>query len=200
VGKWDPSKVTKFRHIVDMVKDDFKKGESTMIVTHFKTELELLQQALAKAGIKTEVLNGKTTPAKRTAMESYGNPATPTEIKTIIDETTFVPDDVIGVIQSFIDGPRVLLLQIKAGGVGISLPWVHHVINTSPDWNPFLELQAIYRAYRVNTRHNVRVTSMYFRDTVDTQIQTRQKTKFEQSLEWTGDNPESISEYISMPV
>jgi SNF2 family DNA or RNA helicase len=200
VGKWDPSKVTKFRHIVDMVKQDFKKGESTMIVTHFKTELDLLQQALAKAKIRTEVLNGKTTPAKRTAMESYGNPATPTEIKDIIDQTTFVPDDVIGVIQSFIDGPRVLLLQIKAGGVGISLPWVHHVINTSPDWNPFLELQAIYRAYRVNTRHNVRVTSMYFRNTVDTQIQNRQKTKFEQSLEWTGDAPESISEFISMPV
>jgi len=200
VGKWDPSKVTKFRHIVDMVKADFKKGESTMIVTHFKTELDLLQQALSKAKIRTEVLNGKTTPAKRTAMERYGNPATPTEIKEIIDETTFVPDDVINIIQSFIDGPRVLLLQIKAGGVGISLPWVHHVINTSPDWNPFLELQAIYRAYRINTRHNVRVTSMYFRDTVDTQIQTRQKKKFEESLEWTGDDPKSISEFISMPV
>jgi SNF2 family DNA or RNA helicase len=200
VGKWNPSKVTKFRHIVEMVKADQKKGESTMIVTHFKTELDLLQQALGKAGIKTEVLNGKTPTKERTRMEGYGNPAKPHEIKNIIDEMTFVPDDVINIINSFIDGPRVLLLQIKAGGVGISLPWVHHVVNTSPDWNPFLELQAVYRAYRVNTRHNVRVTSMYFRNTVDTQIQDRQKTKFEQSLEWTGDAPESISEFISMPV
>jgi SNF2 family DNA or RNA helicase len=183
-----------------MVKADQKKGESTMIVTHFKTELELLQQALNKAGIKTEVLSGKTPQKQRTKMEGYGNPATPTEIKDIIDETTFIPDDVINIINSFIDGPRVLLLQIKAGGVGISLPWVNHVVNTSPDWNPFLELQAVYRAYRINTRHNVRVTSMYFRDTVDTRIQDRQKLKFEQSLEWTGDDPKSISEYISMPV
>ena len=200
VGRWDTSKVTKFRHIVEMVKADQKKGESTMIVTHFKTELELLQQALIKAGIKTEVLSGKTPQKQRTKMEGYGNPATPTEIKDIIDETTFIPDDVINIINSFIDGPRVLLLQIKAGGVGISLPWVNHVVNTSPDWNPFLELQAVYRAYRINTRHNVRVTSMYFRDTVDTRIQDRQKLKFEQSLEWTGDDPKSISEFISMPV
>jgi len=93
----------------------------------------------------------------------------------------------------------VLLLQIKAGGVGISLPWVHHVINTSPDWNPFLELQAIYRAYRINTKHNVRVTSMYFRNTIDTNIQLRQSLKFKESLKWTGDDPKSISEFIHMP-
>lgn len=196
--KWDPSKVTKFRHIVKMVQVDQAAFKSTMIVTHFNTELVLLRQALQMAGIQVEVLNGKTSGKQRTRMEGYGSSSSRMEIATILDP--FLPDDMIRLIQDFVDTPRVLLLQIRAGGVGISLPWVHHVVNMSPDWNPFLELQAVYRAYRINTRHDVQVTSMYFRNTIDTAIQKRQKEKFVKSLEWTGDKPESISEFISMPV
>jgi len=84
--------------------------------------------------------------------------------------------------------------------VGLSLPWVDHVIHTSPDWNPFLEKQASYRALRATSRHDVRVTSMYFSRTIDTKIHERQASKFEASLEWTGDAPKTIAEYISMPV
>jgi SNF2 family DNA or RNA helicase len=201
VGSWDPSKVTKFRHILDIVKRDQQKGESTMIVTHFKTELDLLKQLLESSGIQVKVLNGKTRPKERTKLEKHGNPITEAHVGGFLDRihSRDVPNDIIRLILSYIFQPCVLLLQIKAGGVGISLPWVHHVINTSPDWNPFLELQAIYRAYRINTKHNVRVTSMYFRNTIDTNIQQRQSLKFKESLKWTGDDPKSISEFIHMP-
>jgi SNF2 family DNA or RNA helicase len=199
---WDPSKVTKFRHIVKMVQDDQKRGLSTMIVTHFTTELNLLKSSLESKGIHVDVLNGKTKPADRTKLEGHATPTAAGHLGFLLDhaEGRPLPGVIIENILSFIYKPRVLLLQIRAGGVGISLPWVHHVVNTSPDWNPFLELQAIYRAYRINTRHDVRVTSMYFRNTVDTQIQDRQREKFVKSLEWTGDEPGSISEFISMPV
>jgi SNF2 family DNA or RNA helicase len=84
--------------------------------------------------------------------------------------------------------------------VGLSLPWVHHVIHTSPDWNPFLEQQATFRALRATTPHDVRVTSLYFERTIDCTIQAKQAVKFEESLKWTGDLPQTISEFISMPV
>ena len=98
------------------------------------------------------------------------------------------------------DVPEVVILQIQAGGVGISLPWIHHVGNAAPDWNPFLEQQSIYRAFRVTTKHDVRVTSLYFERTIDLEIQKKQAMKLERSLEWTGDTVESISEYIRMPI
>lgn len=199
---WDPSKVTKFRHIVQMVKDDQMRGDSTMIVTHFTTELVLLKKSLESLGIDVDVLNGKTKTKDRSRLEEHTNHMTEAHAGFLLSHAggRTLPGDVIRNILGFIYKPRVLLLQIRAGGVGISLPWVNHVVNTSPDWNPFLELQAIYRAYRINTRHDVRVTSMYFRNTVDTEIQTRQSLKFQASLKWTGDDPESISEFIRMPV
>jgi SNF2 family DNA or RNA helicase len=168
VGDWDGTKVTKFNKISEMVVADQLAGKSTMIVTHFKCELELIR-AKIPADVPVLILTGKTSTKTRREMEGYNGP------------------------------PAVLLLQIQAGGVGVSFPWIHHVINTSPDWNPFLEKQSIYRAYRINTPHDVVVTSMYFRDTIDIDIQERQRTKMENSLLWLGDPLSSISDFVRMP-
>ena len=196
---WDESKVTKFRHIMDMVRADQAKKRSTMIVTHFQTELLLIKARLESAGITPLVINGKTKAKQRTAMQTVNSDSANLEVcrRAIYRQ---LPTDVMKIVESFLVAPRVLLLQIVAGGVGLSLPWVDHVIHTSPDWNPFLEKQASYRALRATSTHDVRVTSMYFARTIDTQIQERQSDKFEQSLEWTGDAPKTIAEYISMPV
>ena len=196
---WDESKVTKFRHIMNMVRADQAKKRSTMIVTHFETELQLIRARLESAGIAPLVINGKTKAKARTAMQEVNSDAPNLELcrKAMYRQ---LPTDVMNIVESFLVKPRVLLLQIVAGGVGLSLPWVDHVIHTSPDWNPFLEKQASYRALRATSTHDVRVTSMYFARTIDTHIQERQANKFEQSLEWTGDAPKTIAEYISMPV
>jgi transcription termination factor 2 len=187
--------VTKFKHILEMVRKDQSEGKSTMIVTHFERELQLLHENLTAAGIPVEILNGKTRPKERRELEL---------IQTTADIVDVLKKSCVGMvaekIASFVAPPRVVLLQIKAGGVGLSLPWIHHVINTSPDWNPFMELQAMYRAYRITTKHDVRVTNMYFNKTIDTHIQNTQSTKLKESLKWTGDIPESISDFISMPI
>jgi SNF2 family DNA or RNA helicase len=169
VDDWDPSKVTKANKIVEMVLADQQNGKSTMVVTHFGEEIVLLKQRIEAEGIPVSVLNGKTKPKVRRELE--------------------LPKD----------RPTVLLLQIQAGGVGISLPWVHHVINASPDWNPFLEQQSIYRAYRITTPHDVDVTSLYFRNTVDIHIQERQREKMEKGAAWLGDDPRSILPFVEMP-
>jgi len=197
VPSWDDRKVTKFKHILEMVKADQESRQSTMIVTHFQSELELIKNRLTAAGITPAVLTGKTTSKARTALEHFNEE--PEElIHEVLDR--HLPDDVISLVSGFLFKPRVLLLQIAAGGVGLSLPWVHHVIHTSPDWNPFLEQQATFRALRATTKHDVRVTSLYFERTIDCKIQEKQAVKFEQSLKWTGDLPQTISEFISMPV
>lgn len=196
---WDENKVTKFKYILEMIRADQAKNRSTMIVTHFQTELKLIKERLEKIGISPLVINGKTKAKARSQMEHINEDA-----QNIVTCRKAVyrrmPVDVMNIVESFLFKPRVLLLQIVAGGVGLSLPWVDHVIHTSPDWNPFLEKQASYRALRATSTHDVRVTSMYFERTIDTHIQQKQAVKFEASLEWTGDSHRSITEFISMPV
>jgi len=197
VGDWDPTKVTKANKILELTRDDVLHGRSTMVVTHFKDEIRLLKDRFTAAGMEVDILDGSTTKAARRLLETKPTVSLPhSELSKILEN--HVPEDVAKNVLSFLQ-PTVLLLQIQAGGVGISLPWVHHVINAAPDWNPFLEKQSIFRAYRINTKHDVHVTSMYFRDTIDITIQEKQKAKLEQSLVWLGDPEESIHDFVAMP-
>ena len=196
---WDSSKVTKLNKISELVAADQRDCKNTLIITHFAEEMNMIKNRLVADGVLVRTLNGKTTPAKRAEIEKkdWIPKAEFDEIKSSLP----FPDDVSGHIMSFLDNkPEVVILQIQAGGVGISLPWVHHVVNAAPDWNPFLEQQSIYRAYRVTTKHDVRVTSMYFRDTIEVSMQKRQTEKVEKGAAWVGDPIESISEYIRMPI
>ena len=56
--------------------------------------------------------------------------------------------------------PRVFLIQIVAGGVGLNLQAFSHVYLMSPDWNPCNEIQAIARAHRMGQLKDVNVTRL----------------------------------------
>ena len=221
---WDNTKCTKVGHIHQLIKDDQKKGDSTLVITHFKDELMLIADQLKKTNITYRILSGETSIKNRRKLETEGSVGINragryldkwfdgminAEKKVASDEGRdpfawnsrymghdHVPGDIMRHILGFVSKPTVVLMQIQAGGVGISLPWINHVINTSPDWNPFLERQAIFRAYRLTTKHDVRVTQMYLRDTIDGDIHTKQARKLIRSLHWTGDAPESILPFI----
>ena len=45
--------------------------------------------------------------------------------------------------------PKVLLIQINAGGIGLNLQQFSQLFITSPNWNPSNEIQAIARAHRL---------------------------------------------------
>jgi SNF2 family DNA or RNA helicase len=208
VGDWDRSRVSKVKRIVDMVKADQARRRSTMIITHFKEEMKMLRERLEEEGIKVGTIDGKTKSDVRRGFETRGDTFKEEErfsALPIVDEWTktlglgLIPEDIHSVIRGFLDPPpMVLLLQIQAGGVGLSLPWVHHVINASPDWNPFLEQQAMYRAYRINTKHDVHVTSLHFRETIEVHIHQKQVTKLERGAEWLGDDPERIRPFTAL--
>lgn len=56
----------------------------------------------------------------------------------------------------------VLLIQIKAGGVGLNLQEATRVYITSPSWNPATELQAIGRAHRTGQSQKVYVRKLLY--------------------------------------
>lgn len=53
------------------------------------------------------------------------------------------------------DGPRVMLLSLTAGGVGLNLIGGNHLFLVDLHWNPALEQQACDRIYRMGQSKNV---------------------------------------------
>jgi SNF2 family DNA or RNA helicase len=83
------------------------------------------------------------------------------------------------VIQEFQNpnGPRVLLLSLKAGGVGLTLTRAEHVFLMDPWWNPAVEEQAMDRAHRIGQTKTVQVTRIIAKDTIEEKILELQNKK-----------------------
>jgi SNF2 family DNA or RNA helicase len=71
---------------------------------------------------------------------------------------------------SRVDGPPVLLLSLKAGGVGLNLTAASHVIHFDRWWNPAVEDQATDRAFRIGQRRNVQVRKLVCVGTLEERI------------------------------
>ena len=68
------------------------------------------------------------------------------------------------------DGPDVMLLSLKAGGVGLNLTAASVVIHMDRWWNPAVENQATDRAYRIGQGRNVDVYKLATEGTVEERI------------------------------
>ena len=77
------------------------------------------------------------------------------------------------------DGPPVLLISLKAGGVGLTLTAADHVYLMEPWWNPAVEDQAADRAHRIGQENPVLIQRLVARDTVEDKILALQKRKQE---------------------
>ena len=76
------------------------------------------------------------------------------------------------VVRHFVadDGPKIMLLSLKAGGVGLNLTAADHVFLLDPWWNPAAEDQAADRAHRIGQQRPVLVHRLVAQGTVEEQI------------------------------
>ncbi|MBM3677025.1 MAG: DEAD/DEAH box helicase, partial [Actinobacteria bacterium] len=77
------------------------------------------------------------------------------------------------------DGPRVMVVSLRAGGRGLNLPAANHVFHFDRWWNPAVEQQATDRAYRFGQRKPVFVHSMICRATLEERIDELLESKRE---------------------
>ena len=93
------------------------------------------------------------------------------------------------------DGPRVLVISIRAGGRGLNLPAANHVFHFDRWWNPAVEQQATDRAHRFGQRKHVYVHSLICSGTLEERIDALLDSKRElaekviagRSDDWLGD-------------
>jgi SNF2 family DNA or RNA helicase len=97
---------------------------------------------------------------------------------TRLDGSTLDRGAVVAEFQSPA-GPPVLLLSLRAGGVGLNLTAADHVFLLDPWWNPAVEDQAADRAHRIGQDRPVSVYRLVARDTVEERILALQERKRE---------------------
>ena len=66
--------------------------------------------------------------------------------------------------------PRVLLVSLRAGGVGLNLGEATHVVLFDRWWNPAVEIQAIFRAHRFQRKEPLHVARFLVVDTIEERI------------------------------
>lgn len=85
------------------------------------------------------------------------------------------------VIQEFqssaADSPAIMLLSLKAGGVGLNLTAASHVFLMDPAWNPATEEQCIDRCHRLGQKKKVFVTKFIVKDSVEENMVKIQRQK-----------------------
>ncbi|WP_370936463.1 DEAD/DEAH box helicase [Amycolatopsis sp. cg13] len=68
------------------------------------------------------------------------------------------------------DGPKVLLLSLKAGGTGLTLTRAADVIHFDRWWNPAVEAQASDRVHRIGQTRTVTITTLTTNSTIEEHI------------------------------
>jgi len=66
--------------------------------------------------------------------------------------------------------PRIFILSLKAGGVGLNLTRANHVFHFDRWWNPAVENQATDRVFRIGQTRNVQVHKFVCTGTLEERI------------------------------
>jgi SNF2 family DNA or RNA helicase len=86
--------------------------------------------------------------------------------------------------------PRVFILSLRAGGVGLNLTRANHVFHFDRWWNPAVENQATDRAYRIGQKRTVQVHKLICAGTLEENIDKLlfNKERIADDIVGTGEN------------
>ncbi|MBD2184365.1 DEAD/DEAH box helicase [Planktothrix sp. FACHB-1355] len=135
----------KLQRLEEMLEELISEGDRALIFTQFAEWGKLLKPHLEKQlGREVLFLYGSTTKNQREEM---------------IDRFQLDPQ-----------APRVMILSLKAGGVGLNLTRANHVFHFDRWWNPAVENQATDRAFRIGQKQNVQVHKFVCTGTLEEKI------------------------------
>lgn len=135
----------KLQRLDEMVEELVAEGDRALIFTQFAEWGKLLQRHLeSHLGYSALFLYGGTSKTQREAM---------------VDR-----------FQNDPAAPRLFILSLKAGGVGLNLTRASHVFHFDRWWNPAVENQATDRAFRIGQTRNVQVHKFVCSGTLEERI------------------------------
>lgn len=93
-----------------------------------------------------------------------------------LDGSTTNRQEVVELFQNT-DTHPVLLMSLKAGGVGVTLTAADHVFLMDPWWNPAVEAQAADRAHRIGQDKTVMIYRLVAAETIEEKIMQLKELK-----------------------
>jgi SNF2 family DNA or RNA helicase len=145
-------KSSKLNYLMQMVRELTEAGHSVLVYSQWTKFLDRIEVELNGSS------SGSSMPYER------------------LDGSTTNRAQVVRDFQNASEA-KVFLLSLHAGGVGLNLTRASHVIFCDPWWNPFVELQAEDRAYRMGQEKPVTIHRLICADTVEEKLIRIQKQK-----------------------
>ncbi|KAF9776256.1 hypothetical protein IL306_005591 [Fusarium sp. DS 682] len=157
---WEPAaKVTECMNLLKQIEET---GEKTIIFSQWTLLLDLLQVAMSHE--------------KMAKPERYDGSMSAT-LRNIAAKNFRDRKDT-----------KVMLVSLRAGNAGLNLTAASRVIIMDPFWNPYIEMQAVDRAYRIGQQQEVKVYRILTKETVEDRIvdlQNKKKEMVEAALDET---------------
>ena len=148
----DSKRSGKLLRLQEMLEEAIEEGDRALIFTQFAEWGKLLQPYLKEQlGGETLFLYGATKKQQR--------------------------EEMIDRFQNDPEGPRILILSLKAGGTGLNLTRANHVFHVDRWWNPAVENQATDRAFRIGQTRNVQVHKFVCTGTLEERINEIMESK-----------------------
>jgi hypothetical protein len=140
-----PRRSGKLVRTIEILEAVFEAGERAILFTQYREMGDLLAAAFERHfGRSFPFLHGTVSVAER--------------------------DEMIRRFQEDEGAPPLLLISLRAGGVGINLTRATHVVHFDRWWNPAVEDQATDRAYRIGQHRNVQVYKLVCQGTYEERI------------------------------
>jgi SNF2 family DNA or RNA helicase len=159
----------KLQRLDEMLEEAISNGDRALIFTQFAEWGKLLKPHLEeKLNRETLFLYGSTTKKQREAM---------------IDRFQHDPQ-----------APPVMILSLKAGGVGLNLTRANHVFHFDRWWNPAVENQATDRVFRIGQTKNVQVHKFVCTGTLEEKIHDMIESKKQLAEQVVGAGEEWLTE------
>ncbi|MCL6452203.1 MAG: DEAD/DEAH box helicase [Alicyclobacillus sp.] len=151
-GRATADRSGKLRLLLDLLADAVDEGEAALVFTQFRNMGEILCEAMEQRfGWRPQFLHGGLAAGAR--------------------------GQLVEAFQSGKDASPVLVLSLKAGGVGLNLTRANHVFHFDRWWNPAVEDQATDRVFRIGQTRNVQVHKLVCPGTLEERIDELIQTK-----------------------
>lgn len=147
--------------LLEALANSKEQGHRALVFSQWTSLLDLVEPRLAAQGLRFSRLDGSTNDRQK-VVDDFQRP----------------------------EGPDVMLLSLKAGGLGLTLTAADHVYILDPWWNPAAEDQAADRAHRIGQESPVVVHRLVAQGTVEEKILTLQSRKRALSREVVGERSE----------
>lgn len=153
--------------LMAMLPELLAEGRRVLVFSQFTRLLDLVGAALTERGLGFETLSGRVSAARRA--------------------------EIVARFQA--EEQPLLLMSLKAGGVGLNLTAADTVIHLDPWWNPAVQAQASARAHRIGQNKPVLVYKLVVEGSIEERMLELQQRKEALAQGLLGSDPAEAAKF-----